>query len=128
MSFACPECRRPDTLAIEGAIELPADGRSDEIALQTLVCRACGFRALGVYEESRRGALDAESWDHTGYRAAPETLAAIARRIAACPRPGDAGCACPGHAELARVDARGRWRAPLGLDESFALRRAEKGK
>jgi hypothetical protein len=59
MSFVGPECHA-NSLAITQSIELPPDGRSDEISLQIVACQACGFAGTAVYEESRRGALDSE--------------------------------------------------------------------
>ncbi|MFL5383787.1 MAG: hypothetical protein ACJ8GN_14805 [Longimicrobiaceae bacterium] len=114
MPFDCPECGVPGTLAITAAIELPPDRRSDEIALQLVACARCGFRAVAVYEESRRGSLDSEAVDHAGCRVPAETLDAIASQIAACPDPGNPACACASHRRLGRADDSGRW---CGLPE-----------
>ncbi len=67
MPFQCPECSTK-TLKITHKLELPPDSRSDEITLQIIECSGCGFGGIAVYEESRRGALDDDSFDHTGYR------------------------------------------------------------
>ena len=109
MPFACPECGDPGAMDITSAIELSPDSMWDEIALQLVVCARCGFRAAAVYQESRRGSLDSEAVDHTGYRIPSETAAALAAQIAACPSPGTCGCGCPSHRSLGSVDERGRW-------------------
>jgi len=67
MPFRCPDCLSPNGLEVGAAIQLPPDSRSDEFYLQLVRCRQCGFRGAAVYEESRRGALDADDWSHTGY-------------------------------------------------------------
>jgi hypothetical protein len=114
MPFLCAECGNP-TLAITSAIELPADRRSDEIALQLVACARCGFRAVAVYEESRRGSFDSEAVDHAGYRVTAETLDSIAAQIAACPDPRKTACDCASHRRLGRADDSGRW---CGLPET----------
>jgi C4-type Zn-finger protein len=87
MSFVCPECQA-NSLAITQSIELPPDGRSDEIALQIVKCEACGFRGTAVYEESRRGAAD--SWHHQGYMTAQTSVNRLSKLIRQCPSPKDA--------------------------------------
>ncbi|HYH81950.1 MAG TPA: hypothetical protein VEX86_19245 [Longimicrobium sp.] len=122
MPFACPECADPGSLAIAASIELPSDSRSDEIAVQIVGCARCGFRAAAVYEESRRGSLDAEAVDHAGYRMAGERLDDLSALIGACSEPGNSGCRCEAHRRLGQVDDSGRW---CGLPEttgSFAMR------
>jgi hypothetical protein len=118
MPFRCPECLST-SLEIARTIELPPDSRSDEITLQVMECSGCGFRALAVYEESRRGALDSEAWEHCGYQASPASLQSIAAAIEACPAPRDPHCPCPSHRILGRRDALGRWQ---GLEGSGTLR------
>ncbi len=90
-------------------IELPPDARSDEITLQWVTCSACGFRALAVYEESRRGALGAECWDHRGYQVYPADLERVIGLMKECPDPNNARCACAAHRILNTVDAQGAW-------------------
>jgi hypothetical protein len=123
MPFQCPDCFTSNSLEIAASIELPADSRSDEIVLQLVACSACGFQALAVYEESRRGALDSESWDHTGYRVEVGELGSVRAAILRCPRPNQAGCPCPTHRDLGRTDAQGLWIGPgfLRQGEAFAL-------
>ncbi len=61
--FRCPA---GDTLGLDlgPSLELPPDGRSDEITVQGLRCVHCDFLGVALYEESRRGA--SESWHHDG--------------------------------------------------------------
>lgn len=109
MPFACPECGDPRSMDITSSIELAPDRMWDEITLQLVACARCGFRAAAVYRESRRGSLDSEAVDHTGYRVPSETVDALAAQIAACPNPRNQGCGCPSHRSLGRVDEHGRW-------------------
>jgi hypothetical protein len=114
MPFECPRCGAPE-LAITASMELPPDSRSDEISLQLFACSACGFGAIGVYEESRRGAMDDESMDHSGYKIPPGTVDSLGMWLAACPSPNDPSCACASHRELGARDTSGRW---CGVDLS----------
>jgi len=108
MSFTCPECQTPRNLGITQRIELPADSRSDEIALQLLKCRSCGFNALAIYEESRRGALDDDSFDHTGYHATSDELERIRQLIEVCPDISNSRCDCESHRILSETNEYGR--------------------
>ena len=121
MRFLCPSCASPDGLEILAGLEVGADARSDEIRLQVLACRACGARFAGVYEESRRGALDAESWHHDAVRLPAEALDVVAAAIDACPEPDDDGCSCAGHEILATRDERGVWDALARLQRGEAV-------
>ncbi len=91
MPFLCPECSSPRSLKISLKIELPPDSRSDEIALQVVTCFQCGFAGIAVYEESRRGALDTESFDHRGYRVSADDLKAV-NEMMKQPVDGRRGC------------------------------------
>jgi hypothetical protein len=124
MSFECPGCSRPDSLEIQASINLPPDSRSDEIAFQVLVCSRCGFRGLAVYEESRRGAFGAETWDHAGYRVGAPLVERVENLILSCLDPRNELCTCPAHQELGRVDNLGRWQYPGGIEgaSSFPMR------
>ena len=125
MPFLCPECSSPQrSLNIQAKIELPPDSRSDEIALQIVVCSRCGFSGIAVYEESRRGALDDESFTHVGYRVSDEDVRKLRRMIRQCPEPRNPRCRCPVHRELGRKDSSGRWNGLAGipLEEGFMLR------
>ena len=125
MAFICPQCGGRGTLRITRSLELPADSRSDEIAMQVAMCseRECGFRALAVYEESRRGALEGEHWEHVGYRVPEDVLARVEALIAACPEPSNAGCDCAAHRALGRTSSTGRWMLPEGVEagETFPI-------
>lgn len=102
----CPRCGAP-SLEIRLALELPPDARSDEIALQVLGCEACGFEALAMYEESRRGADDV--WHHVYYDCTPEEVERVSAAIARCPEPRSPRCGCDAHRELGAHDPGGRW-------------------
>jgi len=108
MPFACPDCRRME-LRIGLRIELPSDSRSDEIAVQIVECSGCGFRGGAIYEESRRGALNSESWEHSGYLMAKSDVDALAALIRQCREPADRRCRCKSHQMLGQKDSSGRW-------------------
>ncbi len=72
----CPDCQA-NPLKITQSLELPSDIRNDEITLQIVHCDECGFHGLAVYQESRRGALDSESWEHEGYRVSEEDFQTV---------------------------------------------------
>jgi hypothetical protein len=118
MGFVCPACHAP-ALAIDARLELPADARSDEIALQTLTCARCAFEAVGIYEESRRGA--GESVDHRGHRADPARVRELRELMRKCKTPDRRACACEAHAALGKLDRDGRWLLPEQLGEPFPL-------
>ena len=125
MGFRCPVCSQPGALEIQARIQLPADARSDEIALQLVRCAACGFAGPAVYEESRRGALDSEAWDHYGWRVPAADLADFEQALRACPAPEDEDCSCAAHHRYAGRDAAGRWlgAALFHVLEDYDLRR-----
>jgi len=124
MPFQCPECSAPKSLEIALQIELPPDSRSDEITLQIVECSQCGFAGIAVYEESRRGSLNSESFDHTGYYVSAEDLKALRKTIKRCPKPKNWRCNCPAHRILGRTDAVGRWNAlgDINREGAFALK------
>src|SRR5688500_20158651 len=95
MSFICPDCsgRR---LRIASSLELPPDRWWDEITLQVVECPDCGFRGAAVYEESRRGALDSEAWNHRGHRLAEVLMRTLIEDVAAVPGPRSSDCPCGG--------------------------------
>ena len=109
MAFACPKCSIDDSLVIVIGIELAPDSRSDEIVIQVLQCGRCGFRGLAVYEESRRGALDSEAWEHTGYQVEEDVVNTIAGLIDNCPDRNNNDCSCESHRMLGQRDQNGRW-------------------
>lgn len=124
MPFQCPECSAPKSLEIALKIELPPDSRSDEITLQIVECSQCGFAGIAVYEESRRGALGTESFDHTGYYVSADDLKALRKTIKGCPKPKNWRCDCLAHRALGRTDASGRWSALNGIhrEKTFTLK------
>jgi len=121
--FVCPKCSHHGSLKIVLSIELPPDSRSDEITLQIVECSDCRFAGIAVYEESRRGPLDSESFDHTGYYASRDKLRDLGKAIRSCPEPRNPRCQCPAHQTLGKTDASGRWNALRDLEtaETFPL-------
>lgn len=121
MPFICPDCTTA-TLAITASIALPPDARSDEIDLQIVTCATCDFRAMAIYEASRRGAE--ELWHHEGYRVQPAQQDRFQRRIGLCPEPANPYCPCAVHRELGVQDSQGRWCEPDNLPDrpSFLIR------
>lgn len=122
--FLCPKCEQ-GTLTIGECLEISPDGRWDELTLQLISC-PCGFSGVAIYEESRRGALDSESWNHTGYEY--EGTESLKAQIKACPTPREHRCDCPSHEALGAQDERGFWTRPKGLSykTAFSLKRAVK--
>jgi len=100
--------------------------RSDEITLQVVSCAACDFRGMAVYQESRRGALGSETWDHTGYVVDKSLVNSLAKTIRSCPLPRDHKCKCASHKRLSKRDAYGRWQMPQDFVSGgiFPMRRA----
>lgn len=123
MPFLCPECSTSQSLKINAKIELPPDSRSDEITLQIVECSRCRFAGIAVYEESRRGALDDESFSHVGYRVSARDLGTLKRTIAQCPEPNNWRCGCSAHQTLSKKDVGGRWNGLQGIEcrERFKL-------
>jgi len=121
MPFVCPECSEK-SLKITSRIELPPDSRSDKIALQIVRCARCGFAGIAVYEESRRGALGSESFDHTGYRVSADDLKRVKRAIDRCPKPRNRRCKCSAHRKLGSKDTSGRWNGLKDVQREDAFR------
>jgi ferredoxin len=109
MPFQCPKCLQSYSLEIAQILQLPPDQRSDEIVLQVLACSQCGLRALGVYEESRRGSLETDTWDHFGYLVKDETVEAVAEAISQCPTPYNHRCDCDTHLRFTNQQRRRAW-------------------
>ena len=122
--FHCPKCSWPRSLRIISSLELPPDARSDEINIQIIQCRNCGFNGLAVYEETRRGSLETEHIHHTGYHVEEENLNELMKMIKGCPQPMNHDCGCIAHQELGRKNTYGYWDGlrdkQLGL--SFEMR------
>ena len=122
MGLVCPVCGEA-TLMVAARLELPPDDRSDEVAVQVLSCSQCDARALGIYEESRRGALDDESWSHVGYPMEPEAAEALAAKLRRCRHPGSPRCACATHRSFRRAGQDWRDSLPgVRWDKPFAVR------
>lgn len=113
MPFICPACAAP-TLGISATLAVPGDDTWDEITLQVLACGRCGLRALAVYRESRRGALDSEAYWHDGYHVSPADVDRVAADLTLCPRSADEACACAVHRRLGAQRA-GRWVDVAGI-------------
>lgn len=126
MSFLCPACGAPGGLRIRLSLELPPDARSDETTVQSVACDQCGFQGAAVYEESRRGALDSEAWNHTGYRLPRSEALRLAALLQQCPQPGKPSCGCLTHQALGGQDAHGRWLGLAGfeIEGEFPMRPA----
>ncbi|MFO7947350.1 MAG: hypothetical protein R6V19_11100 [Armatimonadota bacterium] len=102
MPLQCPKCKGL-WLQVEKSMELGSDERSDEVALQIVHCSVCGFKAVAIYEESRRGTLDDESVHHTAYPADDEALGQVMDIITSCRNPQDASCRCRGHQQARQM-------------------------
>ncbi|MDF1551370.1 MAG: hypothetical protein P1P88_26345 [Bacteroidales bacterium] len=72
-NFICPECKAKN-LKITHSLVLGPDYQNDERLLQIIKCTKCGFEGIAIYEESKHGSLDNETWSHVGYKASKETL------------------------------------------------------
>lgn len=84
--FACGACKA-EAMEIKIAVDVEPDSDSDEARAQVLRCSACGRGALGIYEESRRGRLDSESWRHWGWIVDDDVITTATERLQAEPRP-----------------------------------------
>jgi ferredoxin len=109
MTFQCPKCQQTASLEIQLVLQLPPDHRSDDIVLQVLECSHCEFQSLAVYEESRRGSLETESWEHTGYIVKEEAVKIISEAIRACPNPFNKRCDCDTHLRFTNRERRRAW-------------------
>jgi hypothetical protein len=101
-------------LQVVHAIELAPDAAWDEITLQWIECRACGFAAPATYLESRRGALGSELVHHDAYLLQADDAGRWKSLLSGCPQTKNSGCSCEAHALLGRQDSSGRW---IGLNE-----------
>ena len=116
MGFQCPKCDAHKSLDIVSRLEMPPDARSDEITLQIVQCKHCDFTGVAIYEESHRGALDSELFDHYGYTLDQKELKGLKALIKQCPEPKNRRCSCESHHTLSRKDSYGRWIRP-GFNE-----------
>jgi hypothetical protein len=124
MSFVCPNCGFQKALRVVESITLPPDSRSDDIILQIVRCDLCRFRGAAVYQESRRGNPDSESWDHVGYELDDEDVNRLSSTISQCPAKKDKDCRCRSHKTLGQRNEYGRWMLPGNIDwgETFPMR------
>jgi hypothetical protein len=108
MGLICPACSL-DSLTITSKIELPPNERSDEVTLQLIECKKCGFQGVAVYEESRRGKIDSDTFSHRGYTVSSELLNKIKEMINHCPDQNNARCRCKTHRHFIDLYRAGNW-------------------
>lgn len=114
--FVCPQCGAP-SLKVVKSMDLPSDGRSDDVILQVTQCSSCSFRGLALYEESRRGGMGDETWEHSGFWASDEAVSEVEDLFSQCSSPRDKRCSCDSHKKIVAATSRGqKWRLAL-LDE-----------
>ena len=123
MPRGCGVCKKANVLQITRSLVLPPDSRSDDIIVQEVQCASCGFRGLAVYEESRRGGMDSESWSHTAYRVSADDLKAVTAAMRTCPSPKNSKCRCRAHRKLGRRDRNDRWEGlqSITLEDRFPI-------
>ena len=121
-AFRCPQCSEC-TLKITAHLEIPPDRDWDEITLQIVGCSSCGLGALAVYQESRRGSLETEAWQHNGYRIDPPDVRRLTEVLNQCPRPNDSSCLCSAHLELGLTNNKLQWEgiSKIALLQHFQL-------
>ncbi len=110
MSIRCPDCQA-GALSFVARLEVPPDGRWDEIGFCVYDCR-CGFRGVAVSCEERRGRLDTETVETYGLRLDDAHAQVLLELIRRCPDPSDRRCRCEAHLALGRQE-KGEW---AGLD------------
>ena len=96
MAFKCPACEG-GSLEIELSMELPWDGGAVERSVAIVKCEGCGFRGISVYEESRRGSMDSESFWSFVYEVSEKDLQLMASGFALCPDHQNKDCQCETH-------------------------------
>lgn len=110
----CPRCQSPK-LETVAALQLEGDAWNDEISLQWAICE-CGFKAVLVYEESRRGSLDHDCWSHIGHPISTPDWDATMRWLGLCPSNQERDCQCCAHQHFSRCDQHGRWQGLQGYE------------
>jgi len=80
MSLLCPSCKQP-YLRVTASRDIDPGQNYDERAIQVLICSSCGYTGIGIYEESRRGALDSESFNHISYNSPIEKVYLLQKLI-----------------------------------------------
>jgi len=123
--FLCPQCGAYG-LEIVKAMDLLPDNRSDDVILQIVECNSCSFKGLSLYEESRRGGMDSESWDHTGFCTTDTAVAEVAIFFSQCSALRDKRCGCEAHKKVVAATSRGKkWRLALldqyGCEQTFIM-------
>jgi len=114
--FVCPRCGAKG-LKIVKSMDLPPDRRSDDVILQITECHSCSFKGLALYEESRRGAMGGESFEHTGFWPSDEALTKVEAIFSFCSYLRDKRCGCEGHKRAVLATSCGKkWRLAI-LDE-----------
>jgi hypothetical protein len=126
VAFRCPQCLTPEGLEIEAAMELPPDRQTEEITLQVIGCRVCGFRGLAVYEEARGSFHGVESFKHIGYWVSADAVESVSKAIINCPDAHNRLCECASHTALGQKNLNGEWRGLLEMQHghTFLMRMA----
>jgi hypothetical protein len=124
--FLCPQCGAFG-LKVVKAMDLPPDSRSDDVMLQIIECNSCSFKGLALYEESRRGGMDDESFDHTGFWVSDEAVSEVEDIFSLCSSLGDKRCNCIGHKRAVAATSTGKkWRLALldqyGCEQTFVMK------
>ena len=117
--LVCPRCEQP-SFAISAAIELPARGKWDEIALQIVDCRACRFEGIALYRISRPGPAGRSVVEHEGYFVNEETVAFLRRTIEDCTERENQRCECASHRLLDIMERREEWESLIGGENARA--------
>lgn len=94
--FVCNGCQA-DALTIGKTLEVMPEDDSDEQSVQVVTCGSCAAEFVAVYEESRRGSLDSESWHHDAWSVPVDKVREVAAAIDACPSPRSRQCKCATH-------------------------------
>ena len=124
--FVCPQCGANGVKVVR-SMNLPASERSDDIILQITQCNSCSFQGLALYEESRRGAMGSESWEHTGFWVLEPVIEKVEEIFSRCPDVQDKRCPCAAHKEAVEAVVRGKkWPLAIldlmGCEQTFNMR------
>jgi hypothetical protein len=80
MSLRCSNCNKP-YLQITLSADIDPGYNFDERTIQIIECASCDFKGIGIYEESRRGSLDSESFNHIAYYSPIEKVKLLEKMI-----------------------------------------------
>lgn len=69
---------------ITRSVDLPSDNTFDDISIQTLESDDKETKAVGIYQESRRGALDSEIVHHEAHMVATGVFDIVVAALDAC--------------------------------------------